>query len=69
MLITRNASPDAIALVDQLRSGPRGFHLRSSSLSGVDWGLVVFLVPPPKAEEMSMPETFGRGASDRVVIE
>jgi hypothetical protein len=28
-----------------------------------------FIVPPPKAEEMYMPETFGRGASDRVVIE
>jgi uncharacterized protein YfaS (alpha-2-macroglobulin family) len=28
-----------------------------------------FVVPPPKAEEMYMPETFGRGASDRVVIE
>jgi alpha-2-macroglobulin len=27
------------------------------------------VVPPPKAEEMYMPETFGRGASDRVVIE
>ena len=28
-----------------------------------------FIVPPPKAEEMYMPETFGRGASDRVVVE
>jgi len=28
-----------------------------------------FVVPPPKAEEMYMPETFGRGASDRVVIQ
>jgi len=28
-----------------------------------------FVVPPPRAEEMYMPETFGRGASDRVVIE
>jgi hypothetical protein len=28
-----------------------------------------FVVPPPKAEEMYHPETFGRGASDRVVIE
>ena len=27
------------------------------------------VTPPPKAEEMYMPETFGRGASDRVVIE
>jgi len=29
----------------------------------------VFVVPPPKAEEMYRPETFGRGATDRVVIE
>ena len=28
-----------------------------------------FVVPPPKAEEMYMPETFGRGASDHVMIE
>jgi uncharacterized protein YfaS (alpha-2-macroglobulin family) len=28
-----------------------------------------FVVPPPKAEEMYTPETFGRGATDRVVVE
>jgi alpha-2-macroglobulin len=28
-----------------------------------------FVVPPTKAEEMYMPETFGRAGSDRVVIE
>ena len=28
-----------------------------------------FVVPPAKAEEMYAPETFGRGASDRVVVE
>ncbi len=28
-----------------------------------------FVVPPPTAEEMYMPETFGRGASCRVVVE
>jgi uncharacterized protein YfaS (alpha-2-macroglobulin family) len=28
-----------------------------------------FVVPPPKAEEMYHPETFGRGASDRMVVE
>jgi uncharacterized protein YfaS (alpha-2-macroglobulin family) len=28
-----------------------------------------FAVAPPRAEEMYMPETFGRGASDRVVVE
>ncbi len=28
-----------------------------------------FVVAPPKAEEMYMPETFGRGAGDRVVVE
>ena len=27
-----------------------------------------FVVPPPKAEEMYSPETFGRGASATVVI-
>ena len=27
-----------------------------------------FIVPPPKAEEMYAPETFGRGASDRVIV-
>jgi len=27
-----------------------------------------FVVPPPKAEEMYDPETFGRGAGDRVVV-
>src|ERR687890_396087 len=28
-----------------------------------------FVVPPAKAEEMYMPETFGRGGSDRVIVE
>jgi uncharacterized protein YfaS (alpha-2-macroglobulin family) len=28
-----------------------------------------FVVPPPKAEEMYHPETFGRGRTDRVVVE
>jgi len=28
-----------------------------------------FIVPPTKAEEMYMPETFGRSASDRVIVE
>ncbi|MBV9210460.1 MAG: hypothetical protein JOZ52_07515, partial [Acidobacteria bacterium] len=28
-----------------------------------------FVVPPAKAEEMYHPETFGRGASDKVVVE
>jgi uncharacterized protein YfaS (alpha-2-macroglobulin family) len=28
-----------------------------------------FVVPPPKAQEMYSPDVFGRGASDRVVIE
>ena len=28
----------------------------------------VFIVAPPKAEEMYSPETFGRGAGDRVVV-
>jgi alpha-2-macroglobulin len=28
-----------------------------------------FVVPPPKAEEMYHPETFGRGATDRIIVE
>ena len=28
-----------------------------------------FVVPPPRAEEMYAPETFGRGRTDRVVVE
>ncbi|MBK7536729.1 MAG: hypothetical protein IPI49_15445 [Myxococcales bacterium] len=28
-----------------------------------------FVVPPPRAEEMYMPETFGRGGTDRVIVE
>ena len=28
-----------------------------------------FVVPPPKAEEMYAPETFGRGSGDRLVVE
>jgi uncharacterized protein YfaS (alpha-2-macroglobulin family) len=28
-----------------------------------------FVVPPPRAEEMYSPETFGRGSSDRVIVE
>jgi hypothetical protein len=28
-----------------------------------------FVAPPPKAEEMYDPETFGRGPGDRVIIE
>jgi hypothetical protein len=28
-----------------------------------------FVVPPPRAEEMYAPETFGRGATDHVVVE
>jgi alpha-2-macroglobulin len=28
-----------------------------------------FVVPPTKAEEMYMPETFGRSSSDRVIVE
>jgi hypothetical protein len=28
-----------------------------------------FIVPPPRAEEMYSPETFGRGGTDRVIVE
>ncbi|MCL2779830.1 MAG: MG2 domain-containing protein [Polyangiaceae bacterium] len=29
----------------------------------------VFVVPPPKAEEMYAPETFGRGSTDKMIIQ
>jgi alpha-2-macroglobulin len=29
----------------------------------------IYVVPPPKAEEMYSPETFGRGAGDRMIVE
>jgi hypothetical protein len=29
----------------------------------------LFIVPPPRAEEMYSPETFGRGGTDRVLVE
>ena len=29
----------------------------------------IFVVPPPRAEEMYMPETFGRGGTERVIVE
>jgi uncharacterized protein YfaS (alpha-2-macroglobulin family) len=29
----------------------------------------VFVVPPPRAEEMYSPETFGRGGGDRMIVE
>lgn len=29
----------------------------------------LFIVPPPRAEEMYSPETFGRGGTDRVIVE
>ncbi|HEX2210543.1 MAG TPA: alpha-2-macroglobulin family protein [Longimicrobium sp.] len=29
----------------------------------------LFIVPPPRAEEMYSPETFGRGATERVIVE
>ncbi|MBW3572042.1 MAG: carboxypeptidase-like regulatory domain-containing protein [Gemmatimonadetes bacterium] len=29
----------------------------------------VFIVPPPRAEEMYSPETFGRGGTERVIVE
>ncbi len=28
----------------------------------------LFIVPPPRAEEMYSPETFGRGGTDRVIV-
>ena len=41
------------------------------SFAPITWATTpgVFVVPPPRAEEMYHPETFGRGATDRVIVE
>ncbi len=44
-----------------------GVHSHSYTARATTPG--TFVVPPPKAEEMYHPETFGRGAGDRVVVE
>ena len=50
---------------------PGSFLHRSWEISAVPGATTPgnFVVPPAKAEEMYMPETFGRSAGDRVVIE
>ena len=44
-----------------------GVHTHSYTARATTPG--TFVVPPPKAEEMYHPETFGRGAGDKVVVE
>jgi uncharacterized protein YfaS (alpha-2-macroglobulin family) len=44
-----------------------GVHTYTYVARAANYG--VFVVPPAKAEEMYMPETFGRSGVDRVVVE
>jgi hypothetical protein len=45
---------------------PAGVYTYSYVARATTPGL--FVVPPPRAEEMYSPETFGRGATDRVLV-
>ena len=45
---------------------PAGVHSYSYTTRAITPGN--FVAPPPKAEEMYHPETFGRGAGDRVIV-
>jgi len=44
-----------------------GVHTYTYVARATNYG--VFIAPPAKAEEMYMPETFGRSAADRVIVE
>jgi hypothetical protein len=46
---------------------PAGVYTYSYVARATTPGL--FIVPPPRAEEMYSPETFGRGATERVIVE
>jgi uncharacterized protein YfaS (alpha-2-macroglobulin family) len=46
---------------------PAGVYTYSYEARATTPGL--FIVPPPRAEEMYSPETFGRGATERVIVE
>jgi hypothetical protein len=46
---------------------PAGVHTYSYVARATTPGL--FIVPPPRAEEMYSPETFGRGKTERVIVE
>jgi uncharacterized protein YfaS (alpha-2-macroglobulin family) len=54
----------AEAFTSLLWSGVHTFSYNARATTPGD-----FVVPPPKAEEMYAPETFGRGAGDRVLIQ
>ena len=45
---------------------PAGVHTYSYLARATTPGL--FIVPPPRAEEMYSPETFGRGRTERVIV-
>jgi alpha-2-macroglobulin len=46
---------------------PAGVHTYTYVARATTPGL--FIVPPPRAEEMYSPETFGRGGTERVIVE
>jgi uncharacterized protein YfaS (alpha-2-macroglobulin family) len=46
---------------------PAGVYTYSYVARATTPGL--FIVPPPRAEEMYSPETFGRGATERVIVQ
>jgi uncharacterized protein YfaS (alpha-2-macroglobulin family) len=46
---------------------PAGVYTYSYMVRATTPGL--FIVPPPRVEEMYSPETFGRGATERVIVE
>ena len=46
---------------------PAGTHTWSYVARATTPG--TFVVPPPRAEERYAPETFGRGATERVIVE
>jgi hypothetical protein len=46
---------------------PAGVHTYTYVARATTPGL--FIVPPPRAEEMYSPETFGRGATERVIVQ
>ncbi len=54
----------AEAFATQVRAGTHTYsYVARATTPGI------FIVPPPRAEEMYSPETFGRGGTDRVTIE
>ena len=61
----RRVAVAAVALV--IVSAPSHIGAQPGAFGG-GYGPPLQVVPPPKAEEMYDPETFGRGAADRVIV-